>query len=101
MYASQLWQPGHDHVFFNCKLSSKVWNDLLDKGEMHWDKRQRMEWICFLSTNVKGKSTFAKLIRLLFTNCVYSLWQKRNNRIHQDVKLFDSIWWLTLWWTVC
>ena len=42
--------------------------------------RAKVGQVCF-PLFCKGKSTISKLLRLCFTNCVYGVWQKRNNRI--------------------
>ena len=34
---------------------------------------------------------FSKLIRLVVTSCVYSLWQERNRRIFQNAKLSENL----------
>ena len=76
----------HDHLFFYCPFSTKVWGSLLRRCNVFWGNRTSKAWITFLSGAIKSKSNMSKLLRLIFTNCDYSLWQERNKRIFQNSK---------------
>ena len=53
--------------------------------------RSWKDWIWFLSSTIRGKSTFSKLLSLVFTKSVYFLRQERNDRIFQNAECPEQV----------
>ena len=71
----------HDHLFFDCPFSNRVWRAIKNKCCVNWGDRTWNEWIVFCSNELKGKSLGCYTRKLAFTVTVYSIWRERNNRI--------------------
>lgn len=74
----------HDHLFFNCSYSTRVWNAIINKLNETWSPRTWANWIDLLSA-VKGKSLRSTTIKLAFTVTVYYIWMERNLRKFQNI----------------
>ncbi|PWA89282.1 hypothetical protein CTI12_AA034600 [Artemisia annua] len=74
----------HNHLFFDCDFSSKVWNYF--KGLMRFEDApdNLFTVIDLISTRTMGKSIWSIIQRLVLGAVVYHLWIERNNRIFQN-----------------
>ena len=77
-------QESHNHLFFECPMSARIWNNILRKGNMivphiSWDNL--IEW---LSTNWIGTSLSCSILKLCLATTVYYIWQERNRRVHEN-----------------
>ncbi|XP_058219469.1 uncharacterized protein LOC131330020 [Rhododendron vialii] len=77
-------KESHDHLFFNCPYSQKVWGAIQTKLHVSWSPRSWFDWISFPS-GVKGKTLKAVLTKLVFTVAVYHIWIERNVRKFQNL----------------
>ncbi|XP_039066047.1 uncharacterized protein LOC120211619 [Hibiscus syriacus] len=68
------------HLFIDCSFSREVWNVLLQLCGL------RMQWLswdhslCWLVSNLKGKSLLVHILKLAWTGFVYFIWDERNRR---------------------
>ena len=76
-------QPdSHDHLFFECPFSTKVWSIVLNIAEIQsispiWN--DIIQWILPLALKDNVDSIVG---RLILASSAYFIWQERNNRIH-------------------
>lgn len=73
----------HDHLFFNCPFTSKVWAQTLAHINVSWSSRSWNDWINLLST-IRGKTLKNLIIKLAFTTSIYQIWLERNARKFQN-----------------
>ena len=71
----------HDHLFFSCPYSSRVWRVLKNKCNVSWGDRPWNEWVVLCSKELKRKNLGNYIKKLCFNVSVYSLWNERNGRI--------------------
>ncbi|XP_071700004.1 uncharacterized protein [Rutidosis leptorrhynchoides] len=86
----------HDHLFFKCGFSEKVWRKVLglirvDVGGYDW-KRCRDA----IASAARGRGVNWIVAKLCFGACVYHIWQERNSRLFKrgkmsEEQLFESI----------
>ncbi|GJR13403.1 putative RNA-directed DNA polymerase [Tanacetum coccineum] len=77
-------QDNHNHLFFGCEFSSKVWNCL--KGLMKLDNAPSdlYQVLDYILVRPLGKSVWSIIQRLGIGATVYFLWQERNLRMFQN-----------------
>lgn len=97
----KLNQDSHEHLFFKCKYTENVWNEM----QKLIDKKFSFNWhriIDEFSQLKANRSICSVLRRLVLGATVYFIWQKRNTRIFksnertEDVliqNIMDSIKW--------
>ncbi|KAL7224750.1 hypothetical protein ACSBR1_026103 [Camellia fascicularis] len=61
----------HNHLFFDCPFSSRVWESIKGKLNVNWPYRLWPDIVQLVSKTVKGKSLSAVVTRLAFTCTVY------------------------------
>lgn len=71
----------HQHLFFECTESSKLWQKLLKwmnvtRGVRGW--LAEVEWA---TKHASGRTTTAELYRMVLAACVYFVWQEINSII--------------------
>ncbi|GJS75796.1 putative reverse transcriptase domain-containing protein [Tanacetum coccineum] len=74
----------HDHLFFECEFSKKVWDSLkcmvrMDHALDCWSQIKE-----FMLKRPINKSIWSILQRLLIGASIYFIWQERNVRMFQD-----------------
>nr|GEU71745.1 hypothetical protein [Tanacetum cinerariifolium] len=74
----------HDHLFFECEFSKKVWDCLkcmvrMDHAPDCWSEIKE-----FMMNRPINKSIWSILQRLLLGASIYFIWQERNGRMFQD-----------------
>ncbi|GJT53331.1 RNA-directed DNA polymerase, eukaryota, reverse transcriptase zinc-binding domain protein [Tanacetum coccineum] len=77
-------QDNHNHLFFGCEFSSKVWNCL--KGLMKLDNAPSdlYQVLNYILVRPLGQSVWSIIQRLGIGATVYFLWQERNLRTFQN-----------------
>ncbi|GKE73026.1 hypothetical protein Tco_1535067, partial [Tanacetum coccineum] len=77
-------QPdSHDHLFFKCPYSSRVWLQVLHMADIQFALSKWcdiMDWLLPIS---KQSNVLSIVGRLLVSAISYYIWQERNNRIHE------------------
>ncbi|GJZ86601.1 RNA-directed DNA polymerase, eukaryota, reverse transcriptase zinc-binding domain protein [Tanacetum coccineum] len=83
----------HDHLFFKCIYTEKVWNEAKIKCQV---KEKRNEWKCILEELIKmpnKRNIWIVIKKITFAACIYLIWQERNSRIFQGVhKDWKEVW---------
>ena len=74
----------HDHLFFECPLSKKVWSKVQRKGNFQVPLLPWEDLVSWLSFRWKGNSFSMKVKKLSLAVLVYSLWKERNCRYHNN-----------------
>ncbi|PWA80038.1 hypothetical protein CTI12_AA080440 [Artemisia annua] len=82
----------HDHLFFDCDFSVKVWNHFKRLMRFEDAPNNLFSVIDILSSRTMGKSIWNIIQRLVLSAVVYHLWIERNNRIFQNKsRSFDDL----------
>ncbi|XP_020253988.1 uncharacterized protein LOC109831061 [Asparagus officinalis] len=74
-----------DHLFFQCKFSQVVWNEIMEWLQFRW---RTCEWnilIDWFSCKLRGKGPKQKVKMIALSSTIYSLWKERNNRTFKQV----------------
>ncbi|GKE07894.1 RNA-directed DNA polymerase, eukaryota, reverse transcriptase zinc-binding domain protein [Tanacetum coccineum] len=74
----------HNHLFFDCQYSTKVWQHMRSKGRFssnHLNLKRVVEW---LATKKGRNNIWLILNKLILAATVYFLWIERNKRIFKD-----------------
>lgn len=74
----------HNHLFFDCPFSFRVWECIKAKRNMNWPNLSWPAIVNLVSKSVGGTSLSAIITRLAFTYTVYQLWIVRNNRVFRN-----------------
>ncbi|GAV92902.1 zf-RVT domain-containing protein, partial [Cephalotus follicularis] len=74
----------HEHLFFQCPYSSKVWKEVLSlcqlvRPTLPW--ANEVDWMC---ANATGNQFHWTIRKLAFAASVYHLWIERNNRCFRN-----------------
>ena len=73
----------HDHLFFACPISWKIWNDILAKCNTCWQPLSWSDAIHHMA--FKWKNSFTNILRKLAPNVsVYTIWAEQNDRFHTN-----------------
>lgn len=81
----------HDHLFFNCSYSSKVWSAVLTKCNANWQSTTWLGLVEVMARDCKGKSLATIIKRLALCCTVYQVWLERNNRIFSNERKPEEI----------
>lgn len=81
----------HNHLFFNCPFSSKIWASILSKLDVSWPIVEWPDITKHMALSVRGKSIKAIIIKLAFTCTVYHVWIARNNRVFRKDNVPEEI----------
>ncbi|GKB95976.1 hypothetical protein Tco_0982113 [Tanacetum coccineum] len=79
-------QDSHDHFFFGCVFSSKVWDHVMrltGLSNMPFDLNSIVDFLIPLNKMRSARSVIAKLV---FAASCYFIWQERNNRLFMKTK---------------
>ncbi|XP_019227131.1 PREDICTED: uncharacterized protein LOC109208468 [Nicotiana attenuata] len=74
-----------NHLFAECGYAKSLWSRLIQWAQLHnirsstWE--QHLQVIC---QHTKGKSTTAKLLKMMYAKYTHALWKERNQRIFQE-----------------
>ncbi|GKF21335.1 hypothetical protein Tco_0069973, partial [Tanacetum coccineum] len=77
----------HDHLFFKCDYSNKIWGKLNEKmnvDSIPKDWRSIIEKVAACPCNNAIRSV---LRRIVLATTIYYIWRERNSRIFADVKM--------------
>ena len=74
----------HDHLFFACPTSWKIWIDLLSKCNTHWQPFSWSDAIHYMASNWKKNSLTNIIRKLTLSVSVYTIWAARNGRYHTN-----------------
>ena len=74
----------HHHLFFECPMSLQIGHGILQKANMNVPQLPWEDLIEWLSSNWKGTTLFVRILKLSLYSTVYSIWQERNTRLHEN-----------------
>ncbi|XP_028084501.1 uncharacterized protein LOC114285637 [Camellia sinensis] len=77
----QYHNEDHNHLFFECPFSERVWSCIKGKINVDWPSLLWDDLIQLIAKSVKGNSLGTIITKLAFTCTVYQLWVARNNRV--------------------
>ncbi|GJT56896.1 putative reverse transcriptase domain-containing protein [Tanacetum coccineum] len=79
-------RDSHEHLFFKCSFSSKVWlliQNLAGMDNVHPILEDIMSWFI----PIAAKRTFDSIVgKLLFAAAAYHIWIERNNRLFKNAR---------------
>ncbi|GMQ04561.1 hypothetical protein CsSME_00049934 [Camellia sinensis var. sinensis] len=81
----------HDHLFFHCPFSSRVWDAILRKCNVNWTCNSWTDWVDVVARDCKGKSLATILKKLGFCCTVYHIWLERNNRVFNKERKLEEV----------
>ncbi|XP_020266647.1 uncharacterized protein LOC109842150 [Asparagus officinalis] len=73
-----------NHLFFECRYSSYVWNNLMAWLEYSWRSCSWDHVMGWYTNNLRGFGFMKKLKRMTLSGAVYWIWKERNMRIFQQ-----------------
>ncbi|CAL5411864.1 unnamed protein product [Camellia sinensis] len=76
----------HNHLFFGCFFSQRIWQSLQVKCNMQWPHLLLSNLIDWFSTHTRGKSLSTTIYKLVLTCSIYCIWHERNCTIFQSKK---------------
>ena len=71
----------HQHLFFTCNYSQKIWGKILQKLQMDCHKLEWNDIIRKFAECYNGKNIDSIVRRLCLAASVYYVWQERNKRL--------------------
>ncbi|GJY52321.1 reverse transcriptase zinc-binding domain-containing protein [Tanacetum coccineum] len=74
----------HLHLFFECRYSSEVWKNVMDKMGVGDRSYKWFEIVEEMSRTFNGNSINSIIRRLCLAASVYLIWQERNYRIFRE-----------------
>ncbi|GJR91054.1 RNA-directed DNA polymerase, eukaryota, reverse transcriptase zinc-binding domain protein [Tanacetum coccineum] len=80
----------HDHLFFGCNCSKKVWGKIKVKGKMGTDSDNLNNLVLQLSTNLHKNKIWLIVNKLILSPTVYHIWMERNKRNFQNLLRYDE-----------
>ncbi|GJR69495.1 RNA-directed DNA polymerase, eukaryota, reverse transcriptase zinc-binding domain protein [Tanacetum coccineum] len=86
----------HDHLFFDCIFSKKVWGKLMAKGKIGLYSHSLNNIVMHLAANPHKSKIWQIVNKLILSSAVYHIWMERNKRNFQNLKrsndaLYDVI----------
>ncbi|KAB5548332.1 hypothetical protein DKX38_011738 [Salix brachista] len=74
-------EESHDHLFFLCRFSSKIWKSLNTRARIHWPNLpwSRLKFWAIGRYRNKRKTKFI-IPKLLLASAIYHIWYERNRR---------------------
>ncbi|KAJ6308766.1 hypothetical protein OIU76_018368 [Salix suchowensis] len=71
----------HDHLFFNCGYSKKVWELISTKAQIAWPMLPWQDLLTWLEQRTTARGNFLQWISYLaLSSTIYHLWRERNRR---------------------
>lgn len=77
-------EDSHDHLFFQCKYSEVVWNEIKNMARINYRAGNWDSWVNELSCLQNNTSIWNVIKKLCFAASVYHIWQERNCRIFRQ-----------------
>ncbi|XP_021996985.1 uncharacterized protein LOC110894117 [Helianthus annuus] len=74
----------HNHLFFECKFSTQVWQSVRHKVGMDSVQAKWVDIVDWLLVRSKSKSVVNYVARLLVAASAYLIWQERNARMFKN-----------------
>ncbi|XP_022032232.1 uncharacterized protein LOC110933311 [Helianthus annuus] len=74
----------HNHLFFECKYSSHVWDNVRHKAGMSDVKASWGDIMDWLLVRVRSKTAATFVSKLLVATVAYFIWQERNARLFRN-----------------
>nr|GEX14201.1 hypothetical protein [Tanacetum cinerariifolium] len=74
----------HEHLFFKCAYTLKVWKEMLKKTNNLQNKNQLMKVVDIISKARNRNSIRMVIKKLVLAATVYFLWQERNQRLFRN-----------------
>ncbi|XP_021854227.1 uncharacterized protein [Spinacia oleracea] len=73
-----------DHLFFKCTTSNQVWQKVLQF--LHFSRpaarfADELQWMIKSSKRGSGRH---KLLLMFFSECIYSMWLNRNDKLYNN-----------------
>ncbi|PWA54454.1 RNA-directed DNA polymerase, eukaryota, Reverse transcriptase zinc-binding domain protein [Artemisia annua] len=92
----------HDHLFFSCDFSRKIWCKLKYLVRMDCAPNDWQNLLNFMIKRPVNESIWSILQRLVLGACVYYIWQERNFQAFGSLKV---VFWIDASWlynsTIC
>ncbi|GJW86813.1 RNA-directed DNA polymerase, eukaryota, reverse transcriptase zinc-binding domain protein [Tanacetum coccineum] len=79
-------EDSHEHLFFNCSYSAKIWDWIKVKGRMENADSTLYRVVDKISEKPSNNNIWRIIQRLIVSATVYFIWQERNKRIFQSEK---------------
>ncbi|GKB60710.1 RNA-directed DNA polymerase, eukaryota, reverse transcriptase zinc-binding domain protein, partial [Tanacetum coccineum] len=76
----------HDHLFFDCPYSKKVWDKIKAKGKMGSGTNSLCHIVNHMAANPHRNKIWQVVNNLIISSTVYHIWLERNRRIFQNQK---------------
>ena len=76
----QSHMEAHDHLFFACTYSVFIWQDLMRRCGLTWNKHNWNNTLLWMAQNLKGKKAHHIIPKICLGVAVYGLWRERNQR---------------------
>ncbi|KAJ6365576.1 hypothetical protein OIU76_030369 [Salix suchowensis] len=71
----------HNHLFFQCNYSKRVWESINEKADLHWPLMEWNHLVQWAASNIHRKNTMSMIAKLIMAASVYYIWQERNRRV--------------------
>ena len=78
------------HIFFGCKFSTKIWEEVLKRCKIQRRPLIRQWKICWFTQKTCSKSRSSQIRRVALANTVYNIWTERNTCLFKGASL-DTI----------
>nr|GEW87267.1 hypothetical protein [Tanacetum cinerariifolium] len=80
------YEDSHEHLFFNCSYSTKIWDWIKVKGKMENADKTLYRVVDKISERPSNNHIWRVIQRLIVSASVYFIWQERNKRLFQNEK---------------
>ncbi|GJW77335.1 RNA-directed DNA polymerase, eukaryota, reverse transcriptase zinc-binding domain protein [Tanacetum coccineum] len=80
----------HDHLFFGCNYSKKVWGKIKVKGKMGIDSDNLNSLVLQLYINLHKNKILLIVNKLILSSTMYHIWMERNKRNFQNLLRYDE-----------
>ncbi|XP_060200849.1 uncharacterized protein LOC132629134 [Lycium barbarum] len=80
----------HNHLFFECSYSMRVWTKLLKWQSITRTVRRWQEEKSWATSNASGRSVQADIYRMCLAGAVYHIWLERNARVFSQGQKEDK-----------
>ncbi|XP_058726610.1 uncharacterized protein LOC131597970 [Vicia villosa] len=80
-----------EHCFFECESNAEIWQKVLNwmnynHQPLKW--QEELKWVLNASSK---KGTKAKLLKMAFTEAVYGIWKRRNDKVFKHTSYTDCV----------
>ena len=65
----------HDHLFFACSYSTFVWQDLMQRCDLVWNRHTWQDTLIWMAQHLKGKKAHHLIPKMCLGVAVYGLWR--------------------------